>query len=227
MFAAAASSNTGGGTWDGTEYTVPVTGEYLIVSNIRFTDSSAAREIYHTVHVSAAESGGRWENIGSTGTRRGSQNIRRVNLTAGMKVRLAFYNAGTAVALNAGGNGFIITLIGALNQPEQRTPWQDLPLPGDMTGILRVRATSSRVDVVAINISSPSATVAQYPIPTSWRPMSDRAAMPFYDVNGNQPAGALMRIFSSTLRVQTNSSMQNNSCRLSWEIDALPTVPFS
>lgn len=50
-----ATTNVGGGNWNGSVYTVPVTGRYLITARLRATDGAAARSMGIGVHTSNSD----------------------------------------------------------------------------------------------------------------------------------------------------------------------------
>ena len=226
---AAPALNIGGGTWDvGTgEWTVPVTGRYHITANVRLIDGTPTRNftlIAGTERVSAPEAATYYVS----GGRAGMVYSRQVQLVAGQKVALMMWHDGASMTVHPN-TTMAITLVGALSTPEPKTSWQDLPTTAGLTGILKVRATTSRVEFVASNVASTTATSYTFPIPASWRPSvtPGRGFTPFYDQNGVLIAAAGARIFGNDLIISCTATMANNSCRAWWEIDSLPTVNFS
>ena len=128
--APATGSNVGGGVWDiaSGEWTVPITGRYLITANMRLIDGTPTRNltlIAGTERASAPEAATYYVS----GGRAGMVYTRQVQLTAGQKVALMLWHDGGAMTIHPN-TTMSITLIGALQT--------QLPSTGiiDMTGSL-------------------------------------------------------------------------------------------
>lgn len=114
--------NVGGGSWNSTTfiYTVPVSGLYLCLGNIRISDSSVERNVALGIGVSNADGPHvLWGALGYTGfastTRHGRQITRLTRFTAGDLVRMFIYSDGatftTQFAVSASGQSMSLTKI--------------------------------------------------------------------------------------------------------------------
>lgn len=95
--------NVGGGSWDGSLYTVPATGRYLGVARIRIGANAAARSVYGAIGTANADvSHGIWRHMG--GVIRDVMLVVRVStFTQGDKVRLVLFNDSSTFPLIGAG----------------------------------------------------------------------------------------------------------------------------
>ncbi len=99
------SVNTGGGSYSAGLWTVPTTGRYLIMANIRSADSITARSLAISVHTSNADGAWvTWTSFGGTGSfSRNNASYQRVDtFTAGDVLRLFVYSDSVSVDVNSG-----------------------------------------------------------------------------------------------------------------------------
>jgi hypothetical protein len=102
-FGSAPSVNVGGGTYSAGLYTVPATGRYLILANVRSGDNISARSLAIAVHTSNADGPWvLWSSFGGTGSfsRNGVYYQRIDSFTAGDVLRCFIYSDGSNVDIS-------------------------------------------------------------------------------------------------------------------------------